>query len=87
MIKPKSVCSGTKKLIKEGYPKAFMRLQKHKTDTVNNKEYFKYVIVVKGNLIKKLGWKEGDELEAETKSNKLIIMRENKSRVELAGKE
>ncbi|MBI2581245.1 AbrB/MazE/SpoVT family DNA-binding domain-containing protein [Candidatus Woesearchaeota archaeon] len=64
-----------------------MRLQKHKTDTVNNKEYFKYVIVVKGNLIKKLGWKEGDELEAETKSNKLIIMRENKSRVELAGKE
>ncbi len=63
-----------------------MRLQKH-SNKVNKREYFKFVIVVKGELIKKLGWKEGDELEAETKSNKLIIMRENKSRVELAGKE
>ncbi len=76
---------GYQKAYKGWVPKLFlMRLQKHKTDTINNREYFKYVIVVKGDLIKKLGWKEGDELEAEAKNDKLIVLRENKSRVELA---
>ncbi|MBI2144242.1 AbrB/MazE/SpoVT family DNA-binding domain-containing protein [Candidatus Woesearchaeota archaeon] len=63
-----------------------MQLQKH-SNKVNNKEYFKYVIVVRGGIIRKLGWKEGDELEAEAKNDELLIMRENKSRAELAGKE
>ena len=50
-----------------------MRLQKHKSNLVGDKQYFKYVIVVKEKLIQAVGWKEGDELEAEIKGSKLII--------------
>ena len=50
-----------------------MRLQKQKTHRSGNKQYYKYVIVVKEKLIKSLSWKEGDELEAENKEGKLII--------------
>ncbi len=50
-----------------------MRLQKHKTDKVKDKQYYKYVIVVKEKLINALGWKEGEELKAEVKGDKLVV--------------
>ena len=50
-----------------------MKLQKQKTHRVGDKEYYKYVIVVKEKLIKALGWKEGDELEEKGKKGKLVI--------------
>ena len=50
-----------------------MRLQKQLSRKYEGKEYAKYVIVVKPELIEKLGWKEGQELEAEVKGDKLII--------------
>jgi len=39
-----------------------MKLQKQKT-IVRGKEYSKWVIIIPAKDIKKLDWKEGDELE------------------------
>ena len=50
-----------------------MKLQKQKTHQVGDKEYYKYVVVVKEKLIKALGWQEGDELKAEEKKGKLVV--------------
>jgi len=53
-----------------------MRLQKQLSKRVGEKEYAKYVIVIPPKTIDKLGWKEGEELEAEVKKDKLIIERD-----------
>lgn len=50
-----------------------MKLQKQLSRKYGDKEYVKYVIVVKPKYIEKLGWKVGEELEAEVKGKKLII--------------
>jgi len=50
-----------------------MKLQRQKAYKYKDKAHYKYVIVVKEKLIKALGWKEGDELEAEKKNGKLIV--------------
>ena len=50
-----------------------MKLQKQLSRKYGDKEYAKYVIVIKQKHIEKLGWKEGEELEAEVKGEKLII--------------
>ena len=50
-----------------------MYLQKQLSKKVGDKEYAKWVIVVPPKLIDKLGWKAGEELEAEIKGDKLII--------------
>ena len=50
-----------------------MKLQKQKTHQVGDKQYFKYVIVIKEKLIKALNWKEGDNLEGKEKSGELLI--------------
>ncbi len=50
-----------------------MRLQKQLSKKIGDKEYAKYVIVVPPKTIDKLKWKEGEELEAEVKGDKLII--------------
>ncbi len=50
-----------------------MRLQKQLSRKWGDKEYVKYVIVIKEKLIEKLGWKEGQELEGKVKGDKLII--------------
>jgi antitoxin component of MazEF toxin-antitoxin module len=52
-----------------------MRLQKQLSRKVGNKEYAKYVIVVPPKTIEALEWKDGENLEAEAKENKLIIRR------------
>ena len=41
-----------------------------------DKEYHKYWVVIPNKLVEKLGWKKGEELEAETKGDKLIIERD-----------
>ncbi|MBW2984764.1 AbrB/MazE/SpoVT family DNA-binding domain-containing protein [Candidatus Woesearchaeota archaeon] len=50
-----------------------MKLQKQLSRKYGDKKYAKYVIVIKPKLIDKLGWKDGEELEAEVKKGKLII--------------
>ena len=50
-----------------------MNLQKQLSKKIGDKEYAKYVIVVPPKLIEKLGWKAGQELEAEVIKDKLII--------------
>jgi len=50
-----------------------MKLQKQLSRKVGNTEYAKWVIVISPETIKELGWKEGQELEAEVKDNKLSI--------------
>lgn len=52
-----------------------MKIQKHISDKRGNKIYYKYVIVLPSKLIKKLGFKAGDELKADVKGGKLVIGR------------
>ena len=48
-----------------------MKLQKHKTR--KDKNYFKYVMVLPEEVVKKAGLKEGDELEAEAKKGEIKL--------------
>ena len=50
-----------------------MRLQKQLSKKIGEKEYPKWVLVIPPKYIKKLGWKGGEELEAEIKKGKLVI--------------
>lgn len=50
-----------------------MRLQKQLSRKYEGKEYAKYVIVVKPKLVEKLGWKDGQDLEAEIKKGNLVV--------------
>jgi hypothetical protein len=52
-----------------------MRLQKQLSRKYEDKEYAKYVVVIKPKIIEKLGWKDGEELDAEIKGDKLVIER------------
>jgi len=54
-----------------------MKLQKQLSKRIGTTEYAKYVLVIPPKTIQKLGWKEGTELEAEIKGDKLIIERED----------
>lgn len=54
-----------------------MRLQKQLSRRVGDKDYAKYVLVIKPSLIEKLGWKDGQELEAEVKGDKLVIEKDD----------
>ncbi|MBI3034546.1 AbrB/MazE/SpoVT family DNA-binding domain-containing protein [Candidatus Woesearchaeota archaeon] len=60
-----------------------MRLLSQKSREYKGKAYHKFWIVVPSKLLHKLGWKAGDQLEAEAKNNKLVITKEDKTRVEL----
>ena len=50
-----------------------MYLQKQLSKKIGDKEYAKYVIVIPPKMVNELGWKAGEELEAEVKKGKLII--------------
>ena len=52
-----------------------MRLLKQKSREYNGKAYHKHWIVIPNEAIEKLKWKEGEELQAEIKDEKLIIKR------------
>lgn len=53
-----------------------MRLIKQKGRDYGEKEYFKFLVVVPNKLIKLLGWKGGENLEAEVKGDRLIIKKD-----------
>lgn len=50
-----------------------MRLLSQKSREYKGKPYHKFWVIIPNTLIEKLGWKTGDELEAETKNDKLMI--------------
>jgi len=50
-----------------------MKLQKQLSRKVGDIEYVKWVLVIPPNMIEELKWREGQELEAEVKENKLIV--------------
>lgn len=54
-----------------------MRLIKQKGRDYGDTEYFKYIVVIPNKLIKSLGWKGGEDLEAEVKGDKLVIEKED----------
>lgn len=60
-----------------------MRLLSQKSREYKGKSYHKHWIVVSNDLITKLGWKAGQDLEAEIKNGKLVISKNDKSRVDL----
>lgn len=50
-----------------------MRLQSQVSRKYGDTEYRKFWIVIPEKILKKLGWKTGEDLEAEVKGNKLVI--------------
>ncbi|MBI2176190.1 hypothetical protein HYU40_02450 [Candidatus Woesearchaeota archaeon] len=60
-----------------------MRLLKQKSREYKGKAYQKHWIVIPNFLIDKIGWKEGQDLEAEIKKGKIVISKNDKTRVDL----
>ena len=50
-----------------------MRLQSQISREYKGNKYEKFWIVISSKIIEKLGWRVGQDLEAETKGDKLII--------------
>jgi antitoxin component of MazEF toxin-antitoxin module len=50
-----------------------MRLQKQLSRKIGNTEYAKFVTVIPPQVIKDLGWEDGQELESEIKEGRLVI--------------
>ncbi len=55
-----------------------MRLQKQVSREYQGTKYKKFWVVVPSKIIKTLGWKAGQELEAEVKEENLVVKKENK---------
>ena len=53
-----------------------MKLSGHVSREYKGKRYEKLWVVIPHKLIEKLGWKRGDDLEADVKNGKLIIKRD-----------
>lgn len=50
-----------------------MRLIQQEHSEYKGKKYCKSWVVIPSKIIEKLGWKKGEELEAEVKGGKLVI--------------
>lgn len=50
-----------------------MRIQKQFVSKRGDKEYYKYVLVLPESTIKDAGFKEGEELEAESKKGEIKL--------------
>ena len=50
-----------------------MKIEKVKSREYKEKAYYKYRIIVPKDIIKKSGFKEGDELEAEASKGKIEL--------------
>lgn len=50
-----------------------MKLQKQLSRKVGSKEYAKWVVVIPQSQIEKAGFKEGQELEIETKGKRILL--------------
>jgi len=53
-----------------------MKLQKQLSKKRGEKKYYRYVINIPEKIIKKLGFKAGDELKVDVKSGKLVVRKE-----------
>lgn len=53
-----------------------MKLQKRFLREHNGKKYYKFIVNIPPKLIKKLGFKAGEELKADVKGNKLILKKD-----------
>jgi len=58
----------------------FMKVLKVKSREYKNKQYYKYRINISSEILEKSGFKEGDELEAETIKGKIILKKVSKYR-------
>ncbi len=67
---------GTEKLIYWFRYLNKMRLLSQKSREYEGKEYKKFWIIVPNKLIDRLGWKAGEELEAEVKEDKLVVKKD-----------
>jgi len=54
-----------------------MRLQNQISREYKGKKYEKFWVVLPSKLVEKLGWKIGQDLEAEVKGDKLVIEKED----------
>ena len=54
-----------------------MKLLSQRHSKYKNKIYKKFWIIIPNKLIEKLGWKEGTELNADLKNEKLVIEKED----------
>ena len=52
-----------------------MKLQRIVSRKVSDKTYYKWQVTLPPEAIEALRWKEGDELEPETKANRLLILK------------
>jgi len=50
-----------------------MKLQKQLSKKRGEKKYYRYVINIPSKIVKKLGFKAGDELKAHIKCGKLVM--------------
>jgi len=55
-----------------------MKIQKQISDKRNNKIYYKNVVVLPKELLKKSGLKESDKLKGKAEKNKIVIKKSNK---------
>ncbi len=55
-----------------------MQLQKRLSREYKGKSYMKWIITIPPAIIKALGWKEGQTLEANPESGKLVLKKKNK---------
>lgn len=56
-----------------------MKLQKQLSRKVGDKEYDKYVAVIPPKVVKKLRFREGDELEFKVDGKRLIIQKKGQN--------
>jgi len=54
-----------------------MKLQKQLSRKTKEKEYVKWVIVIPGETIEKLGWKDGQDLTETIKGKALLLEAKN----------
>ncbi len=62
-----------------------MKLQKHKayvykTEKGEKVEHFKHLVVIPEDVLRTLGWKDGEELESAVRHDSLILKRRNGNR-------
>jgi len=55
-----------------------MRLLGQKSREYKGKSYFKHWIVIPNTLLEKIGWKAGDELQAQAKNDRIVIEKKQK---------
>ena len=53
-----------------------MKVQQQLVSKINNKEYYKYVIIIPEEILKEADFKEGDELETETKKGEIKLKKQ-----------